>query len=716
MNLQDMQSSALRLLLPPAFDDPERTRRAALVHGVTGLAALLGPPAAIQGLQGPGSEIRPFLLGLLGVAGLAANLLNRSGRAVPAALLFAAVAFVVVSAGVLHVGGVRSMPFLGLILLLVFAASTLGELASWVLGASAAAVLVWAYRAEAAGSVDFARDSLSAGQALGVRTAGVLVFLALLTTWTRQHRRALVEVREREAELQVAHAERLELQEFNQRVLDSLLSVVYISDVETGVPVYVNPEFTKQTGYTAQALRDMSVDEMRALIHDDDRAKVDAARQSMRAAPDRKVEPMELRYRSTNDEWRTWLVRDAPFRRNARGEVVQNILSGLDITELQQARDEVQTLQTFNERILELSANSISIFTLGKSCPAYVSPEFVRSTGFTMDDLRELSTADVEQLVHEDDRAALDEAIARLCDGDGAGNVEFRHRCKGGGWIPLVAQVAPFRRDPHGALTQVVVSSMDVSELKRAQQVAEASREALEQRNEQLQRANAELEQFVYIASHDLQEPVRTVRNFVNLLAGRYDQELDETGRRSLQYLSEASDRMRDLIRSLLDFSRLGLDAEIEQVDLGVVLDDVLADLGLQIEQTGATISRGPLPTVPGRPAQLRSLFQNLLGNALKFTAPDVRPHVEITATDRDHEWHFAVSDNGLGIDPGYHERVFEIFQQLEPGRVGGGTGIGLAHCKKIVELHGGRIWIESEMGTGTTFKFALPQRRKDDC
>lgn len=230
----------------------------------------------------------------------------------------------------------------------------------------------------------------------------------------------------------------------------------------------------------------------------------------------------------------------------------------------------------------------------------------------------------------------------------------------------------------------------------------------LEVKNDQLEFANKESEQFVYIASHDLQEPVRTVKSFVQLLETEYGSKLDDNGRQILDFLDKSTTRMSELIKGLLEYSRLGRKGQSTPVNTQELMDLICQDLTTRIEEQKATVEYAGLPTVMGYATELRALLQNLLTNALKFSRPDVAPVVRISAKQQGQEWLFEVADNGIGIAEEHYEKIFLIFQRLH-GRDGyEGSGIGLAHCKKIIEMHGGKIWLQSTPGEGTTFFFTL--------
>lgn len=227
----------------------------------------------------------------------------------------------------------------------------------------------------------------------------------------------------------------------------------------------------------------------------------------------------------------------------------------------------------------------------------------------------------------------------------------------------------------------------------------------------ELGRSNAELEQFAYVASHDLQEPLRMVSTYVQLFEKRFKGSIvDEKADKYIAYAVEGAKRMQALIGGLLSYSRVGAGDHVTiRVDLNDTLDLALVNLSQGLLETGALITRDPLPTITGEPTQLAQVFQNLIANANKFQRPDIKPHIHISAVRQGANWVVSVKDNGIGIEPEFFDRIFVIFQRLHTRAEFAGTGIGLSVCKKVVERHGGRIWIESEPGQGTLFCFSLP-------
>ncbi|NLR91456.1 sensor histidine kinase [Flammeovirga agarivorans] len=220
---------------------------------------------------------------------------------------------------------------------------------------------------------------------------------------------------------------------------------------------------------------------------------------------------------------------------------------------------------------------------------------------------------------------------------------------------------------------------------------------------------NKEQEQFIYIASHDLQEPLNTVMSFSNVLNDKYYDVLDERGRKCLTYVHQASARMSALVKALLDYGRLGKNREKEEIDCNVMLNDIIMDLDERIQTSHAKITIGELPIINGYKNELRMLFQNLLTNAIKFRREGHPPQITISAQKEDKSWTFYVQDNGIGIAEEHKQKVFTIFQRLHTTSEYEGTGIGLAHCNKIIDLHHGKLWLESELNKGSTFYFNLP-------
>lgn len=284
--------------------------------------------------------------------------------------------------------------------------------------------------------------------------------------------------------------------------------------------------------------------------------------------------------------------------------------------------------------------------------------------------------------------------------------------------FPAEISVSPVQAE-EGLL--ITTSIRDISERKKVEQARCLAEEQIRElnahleervleRTEDLLRSNDELAQFAYVASHDLQEPLRTVSIYAQLLAKRYHDQLGEDANQFIGHITESAARMENLIRDLLDFSQLdsrGTDHFVT-TSCETVLDDALVNLHVRIQETGATITRSPLPSVVGDPVQLTRLFQNLIINAIKYRS-EAPPHIDVSAERRENDWVFSIRDNGIGIEPRYAEKVFGIFRRLHPRSERSGNGMGLAISKKVVTRHGGRIWVDSQLGEGANFRFTLP-------
>jgi PAS domain S-box-containing protein len=284
------------------------------------------------------------------------------------------------------------------------------------------------------------------------------------------------------------------------------------------------------------------------------------------------------------------------------------------------------------------------------------------------------------------------------------------------GRVALMGQPEKFEIDfkPLKAWFSISVYSMEreyfvavfdnITERKRAE-------EELKKRTEELARSNAELEQFVYIASHYLQEPLRTVSNFSQLLAKRYKGELDAKADQFIGFIVDGATRMQEMIDDLLEYSRESTRTKpFEPTDCETVFNQALANVKMAIEESGALVTHDPLPTVMADASQMVQLFQNLLSNAIKFRKE--KPRITVSAVQKGNEWLFSVQDNGIGIAPEFMEHIFKMFEREHASAEYPGTGVGLAICKKIVERHGGRIWVESEQGKGSTFYFTITATR----
>ncbi len=304
-------------------------------------------------------------------------------------------------------------------------------------------------------------------------------------------------------------------------------------------------------------------------------------------------------------------------------------------------------------------------------------------------------------LVPPDRHENVEETHERCKRGDKVANVEALYHTKSGEIIPVLLSLSLLTNEK-GEPVGMAAISKNLSDLKRTEDMLRSQTKALE-------RSNKDLEEFAYVAAHDLREPLIGIGAYVKILQRQYRERLDAPAHKFIFRTLDTINRMDCLIQSLLSYSRLGTDArQLEPTDCSMALADALSNLRSAIEASGARVMCDPLPTVMANPPLLVQLFQNLVSNAIKF-AGDEPLEIRIGIQRQESEWLFSVRDNGIGIEPPHFDRIFRIFQRIESGADRPGTGIGLANCKKIVEHHGGRIWVESTPGTGSIFFFTMP-------
>ncbi|WP_265112244.1 PAS domain S-box protein [Halosolutus halophilus] len=393
-------------------------------------------------------------------------------------------------------------------------------------------------------------------------------------------------------------------------------------------------------------------------------------------------------------DWRVWAT---PLR-DADGEIYAGLSFAQDITEQKEHEREL-------ERALDLLERTERIADVGGwELNPQTQDVFWTDHVFELLEVHSDEEPPLDEaldMYHEEDKPIVEDAVEdALASGDPF-DVEVRLRTAASDqirWLRL-------QGDPETVDDEVISfrgAVQDITERKQREQ-------RLEELIERLEESNERLEQFAYAASHDLQEPLRMVSSYLQLIERRYADDLDEDAQEFIEFATDGADRMRNMIDGLLQYSRVETQGDdFEPVELNAVVEDVCDDLQVRIEETDAEITADSLPRVNSDEEQLRQVFQNLLDNAIEYS-DDEPPKVDISAERNDAKWVVSVSDEGIGIEPDDADRVFEVFQSLHPPDEHGGTGIGLAVCKRIVERHNGDIWIDSEPGEGTTFSFTLP-------
>ncbi|MEQ6118489.1 ATP-binding protein [Reichenbachiella sp. MALMAid0571] len=346
-----------------------------------------------------------------------------------------------------------------------------------------------------------------------------------------------------------------------------------------------------------------------------------------------------------------------------------------------------------------LDDSSIVAITDSKDVIHYVNNKFCEISKFKREEL----IGQTHQLVNSGYHP--EEFFKEIWQTISSGKVwvgEIKNKAKDGQLYWVYTSIVPFKNES-GEIYQYLSIRQDITKKKEAEELLSS------QYIPTLERKNKELENFVFIASHDLQEPLHSVSSLVDLLKTEYQDKLDETANEYLTFISKATTRMSDLIKGLLDYSRIGGKKHLEMVDCNDIMADIKADLASYIARTNTTITIGKLPKIKAYKTELRLLFQNLINNAIKFSKKDVLPEVHISAQRKGEHWRFAVKDNGIGIAEEDKHKIFAIFQRLHSRKEYEGTGIGLSHCQKIVQLFGGGIWVESQPNEGSIFYFTIP-------
>ncbi|HEX2333195.1 MAG TPA: PAS domain S-box protein [Burkholderiales bacterium] len=460
--------------------------------------------------------------------------------------------------------------------------------------------------------------------------------------------------------------------------------------------IRVNRRLCEILGYSEQELLGLTG---RQISHPDDLDVINEQRPRLYAGEIDAVR-VEKRY-LRKDGSVVWVHFSMTVERDAAGKplyeiaVFEDITAQLD-TQLRLRESEARYRQTF-----ELAASGICHVKDGRF--VRVNKRLCEILGYPE---RELLGQHVKDISHPDDRDVTDADRARIRKGE-IDSARFEKRyLRADGTVVWCRIAIALVRDVFGMPQHEVAVFDDITDRKKADA-------ALSEAHEELKRSNAELEQFAYVASHDLQEPLRMVASYTQLLARRYDDRLDEDAREFMAYIVDGASRMKQLIEDLLAYSRLGTKGvDFKRVSADAALRRALFSLRTAIEETGAMVTRDPMPTLAADEIQLGQLFQNLIGNALKFRSASV-PRINIAVKESTEEYSFEVRDNGIGIEPQYYERIFMVFQRLHNKGEYPGTGIGLAICKKVVERHGGRIWVESRPGEGSSFFFTLPKEQR---
>jgi len=408
-------------------------------------------------------------------------------------------------------------------------------------------------------------------------------------------------------------------------------------------------------------------------------------------------ESIEIPILCKSGETKIVLWNSANIYDNDQQNLISTIAQGNDITSRKNAENELKESQ--RKLNLALENGKIGIWEFDVRTRRFLFDDRMRKMSGLENRPFDGSFKSFEKHIHDEDVQHFNEALRRTLEENEPFETIFRVRQKKAGNKYLIVKGMLYNDD--GDLSRIIGVGIDITEMKSG------SEHALFKLNEELARSNKELEQFAYVASHDLQEPLRMVSIFTQMLAQRYGDNLDENAREYLKFAVDGSNRMYNLINGLLAYSRIQTKGkEFTEVDLNNVLEEVLRNLSLQIEKVKAIISLSDMPVVNADRSQMIQLFQNLISNSLKFSKNI--PEIKVSSIEHNDYYLFSVKDKGIGIDPQYFDRIFQIFQRLVRREEYEGTGIGLSICKRIIERHGGKIWVKSKPGKGATFWFTI--------
>ena len=381
-------------------------------------------------------------------------------------------------------------------------------------------------------------------------------------------------------------------------------------------------------------------------------------------------------------------------------EFVYMIGYGVDITELKSAQATVNKNEIRNQLILNSSLDGVVIID-PDGIITFWNPQAEIIFGWKSEEVMGKLLSDI--IIPERNRKPHQNAIKKHNDGfrGVAANkiIEFPALFRNNKEFPIEFSILPIY--DKGIVNSYCSFIRDITSRKQKE-------EQLSIQNKILQNQNSELEQFTYITSHDLQEPLLTLMSFSELLLEEYSHNLNDEAKLYIEFINKSAIRMRSLVIGLMEYARIGKTDEVKEMDCNVVVNDILNDLSLSIYNTQAEITVKKLPKIRGYETYIRLLFQNLISNAIKFSKENTKPKIKIKCSETEKEWKFSVKDNGIGIDEKYIDQVFIIFKRLNNDSAYQGYGIGLAHCKKIVDLHNGEIQVKSILNSGSTFSFTI--------
>jgi len=504
---------------------------------------------------------------------------------------------------------------------------------------------------------------------------------------------------------------RMSEQEFSS-LAEAVPQIVWATRPD-GWNVYFNQQWVDYTGMTMEESYGHG---WNTPFHPDDKHRAWVAWQ--RATQHNEPYSLECRLRRADGVYRWWLIRGSPMR-GASGEILKWFGTCTDIEDIKRAEAMLREAndlleQRVDARTAELRESEERFRTLANAIPqlawvansdgyiTWYNDKWYEYTGTTPEQMKGWGW----QSVHKP--SILPEVMQRWAASIASGQpfeMVFPLRAADGQFRLFLTRVQPLK-DGQENVVQWFGTNTDVDQIKRAE-------EDLRRTAYELKRSNYDLEQFAYVSSHDLQEPLRMVSNFMQLLKKEYEGKLDQRADQFIAFSVEGAVRMQELVKGLLEYSRVGRGQDLRRIDLNQSVREALYNLQSSVTESGAQVFCEPLPEVIADKTQLTQVFQNLIGNAIKFHKEGCVPQIRIIPIRRDGAWRFDVQDNGIGFDPKHADSIFRVYRRLHPRTKYPGTGIGLALCKKIIERHGGSIWAAASEGEGATFSFTIPDNKE---
>ena len=489
-------------------------------------------------------------------------------------------------------------------------------------------------------------------------------------------------------------------EELHLKLLESVIistnDSVLITEAKIGSPIiYVNPRFTEQTGYSLEEINGKSPSLLQG--PQSDKAALKQIASCIRNQSFGEI--TTLNYKKNGETY--WCQFSVTPIFNEKGECTHWISVQRDVTELKETEEELNRQKKLTEDIINNIPTDIAVFDPDHRY-IFINPQAVKNTEIRQwligkNDMEYAAYRGIDQAIFQQRWALFEEAVT---EGKTVQWVD-EHPHPNGGSSYVLRNFYPYFEDRK--LRFVIGYGIDITERKLIEN-------KLGETLVSLKRSNEELEHFAYIASHDLQEPLRMVSSFLTQLEKKYNDKLDDRGREYVFYAVDGARRMKQIIMDLLEYSRAGRPNEnIADIDTGDVVREVELLLSRQIADTKASIQYDQLPVVRGHMSPIRQVFQNLIGNSIKYHREGIPPVIRIIAKKEQDNWHFSITDNGIGIEPAHFQKIFVIFQRLHHRDEYSGTGIGLAITKKIVEAVGGKIWVTTNEDHGCTFHFTMP-------